>query len=479
MKCPNCGEEIGEGLLYCEKCGEDIHIVPDFEPELEQNIAKNLENIVQEVGGAAEGKTMPKPETTALSAGGKLHTSKMRLLLVWVMLIAFTGLLFYGGIRIYQYYSPEYQTQKARQLVAAGQYDKAILFIERAMELDPLNVDLKLDMAQVYFFKNDKDSYAYWLQSIVQDPGADREQLESAYGKLIAIYRAREDYQAINDMLLACPDETIRMAYQSYLAESPQFSVTTGEYDEVKALKLTVTGGGKIYYSMDGQEPGEDQILYTAPILLENGDYEVKAVYINENGVRSAVVTHSYHIAVAELEAPELSVDSGTYERPVSIRVVNDTQNIYYTMDGTHPTMESLQYIEPIPMPIGESNFCFARLEIGRSSAVVDRKFELDLKTDFTPNQAVDAVREAVLATGKIVDNEGHFDDTAAHYEYQYLYVITLEEDNVAYIVSEVYVDAAGNPGRTGNYYAVNVYTGTLYGVHMEDGKFQLNGEQP
>ena len=43
MKCPNCGEEMAEGSLYCEHCGEDIHIVPDFEPELEKSIAKTME----------------------------------------------------------------------------------------------------------------------------------------------------------------------------------------------------------------------------------------------------------------------------------------------------------------------------------------------------------------------------------------------------------------------------------------------------
>ena len=29
MKCPNCGEELKEGYLYCEKCGEEIRIVPE------------------------------------------------------------------------------------------------------------------------------------------------------------------------------------------------------------------------------------------------------------------------------------------------------------------------------------------------------------------------------------------------------------------------------------------------------------------
>ena len=33
MKCPRCGSEIKDGRLFCEKCGEEIRIVQDFEPE--------------------------------------------------------------------------------------------------------------------------------------------------------------------------------------------------------------------------------------------------------------------------------------------------------------------------------------------------------------------------------------------------------------------------------------------------------------
>ena len=38
MKCPKCGVDIQEGKLLCESCGEEIHIVPDFEPEIENRI---------------------------------------------------------------------------------------------------------------------------------------------------------------------------------------------------------------------------------------------------------------------------------------------------------------------------------------------------------------------------------------------------------------------------------------------------------
>ena len=47
MKCPNCGAEMKEGTLYCEHCGEDIHIVPDFEPEIEYNMEQTLHDIAR------------------------------------------------------------------------------------------------------------------------------------------------------------------------------------------------------------------------------------------------------------------------------------------------------------------------------------------------------------------------------------------------------------------------------------------------
>ena len=49
MKCPNCGAEMEEGKLYCEHCGEDIHIVPDFEPEVEYNMEQTLSDIAKEM----------------------------------------------------------------------------------------------------------------------------------------------------------------------------------------------------------------------------------------------------------------------------------------------------------------------------------------------------------------------------------------------------------------------------------------------
>ena len=49
MKCPKCGNEMGEGNMYCEVCGEEIHIVPDFEPEIENSISDVLNDLADQI----------------------------------------------------------------------------------------------------------------------------------------------------------------------------------------------------------------------------------------------------------------------------------------------------------------------------------------------------------------------------------------------------------------------------------------------
>ena len=49
MKCPNCGQEIQPDHLYCERCGMEIRIVPDFEPEIENSINETLSTVAEEI----------------------------------------------------------------------------------------------------------------------------------------------------------------------------------------------------------------------------------------------------------------------------------------------------------------------------------------------------------------------------------------------------------------------------------------------
>lgn len=481
MKCPNCGAEMKDGLLYCEHCGEDIHIVPDFEPEVEYNLEQTLSDIVKDIrepeeNEAAESAEASKQDTEDVmqdwdSREGKVSGRKRKLILGWIcgILIVFAIIGTALGVANYRYHSMEYQVARAEYYTTEKEYDRAISFYNRAMELAPESIDLKFALAEVYFLKNNKIEYEYLLRDIVNDKNATMEQLESAYGKLIAIYRAREDYKTINDLLIASNNESIMSIYQSYIAMEPEFSVKEGYYNSIQPLKLTTFGTGKIYYTMDGSEPDENSLLYTAPILLEGGDYCIKAVYINENAVASAVVTKNYHVEIEMLPAPEISVVSGDYQYPINIEVVEEAESVYYTTDGSTPNEQSNLYTGPIPMPLGDSVFKFIRIEEGKSSEVVERAYSLKLNTEFTPQDAVNAVVQFAITIDKIDDELGYFDDSGNSYRYDYLYVTNINDVSDFYIVAESFLDADKIASRTGNDYAVNAYTGEIFKLQRDE----------
>ena len=478
MKCPKCGAEMKEGSLYCEQCGEDIHIVPDFEPELEYNLEQTLSDIVKEISSEKSNKTIDvgekqseiQEEVQQEEFNDKQPSKhkwyvKMCLIVLGVFLLLCVGI--WGSIR-QRDNSLEYQIEKAQKCVEQEQYEQAITFYCKALELTPDSIELKFSLAEVYFLINNKIEYENLLRDIVDDKNASAEQLECAYGKLVAIYRAKDDYHTINKLLLDSNNETIITKYQNYIAIEPEFSVKEGYYTTLQPLKLTTFGSGKIYFTMDGSDPDENSELYTAPILLENGEYHIKAVYINENGISSDIVSKVYHVEIEELPVPEINAVSGEYDYPISIELVNEEESVFYTTDGSIPTANSTEYTGPIPMPVGQSTFKFIRIEDGRSSEVVERTYTLHLNTDFMPENAVRAVIDYSVETGKIYNANGTFDDTEAAYQYQYQKVIHMKDVDDFYVIAEVFKDVDGTMTKTGNFFAVNVYTGKLNKLQID-----------
>lgn len=469
MKCPNCGEEMADGALYCEHCGEDIHIVPDFEPELDENLQQIISGIVEEIAPEdteGEDNTEDLGRTDG-SGSSRKHLWFIPAILALLVLAAAVGM----GIWVYLYNSEDYQTNKAVQCVAQAQYDEAIAHYNRALELNEDNIELRFSLAEVYYLKNNKIEYEYQLRVIARSDNATVEQLDRAYGRLIAIYRDRGDYQTINELLRGSENQQMISTYQNYIANPPEFSVIEGYYTSIQPLKLTAAGNGKIYYTLDGSDPDENSTQYTMPIILEAGDYVVKALFVNDYGIVSEIARKEYHIEKNPIPEPEVSVDSGTYNMPMNIEVLNllEEDEIYYTTDGTIPTASSRAYTGAIHMPLGHSHYMFARIVDGVTGDVAERNYDLVLNTEYKPEQALEAVRDYSLSIGRIYDGEGHFDESGAIYVYEFLYAERIKNESDFYVIAEVRREADGAQTRTGSFYAVNVYDGTGYRLLQDE----------
>lgn len=445
MKCPNCGNEMTENALYCEHCGEDIHIVPDFVPDIDLNLDAFIEGITKEMQKEPIKEKSQKPVIIGS--------------IVITIFILCLGML---GIRFFWQNSDAYQIKQAEKCVAQAQYDKAIIYYERALELLPGDIPLKFALAEVYFLKNDKTEYESLLRNIISDDAVNTQQLESAYGKLIAIYRAKGEYDRIHELLLSSANESVMDTYKDYIANPPEFSLKTGYYTSVQPLKITALGKGKIYYTTDGSNPTADSNLYSAPIILEDGDYFFRACFINEFGISSKVVSGEYHVDINEVPAPQIGTISGEYDYPTYIEVLNNEEEVYYTTDGSTPTIFSQRYTGPIPMPLGKSVYKFIRVVNGVVSNVAECTYQFRLNTELTPEKAVEAVVLFCLENGKIRDEQGHFGYAGSMYKYLYQYVINIESDGHYYVIAEMLQDSEGVMTKTGNQFAVDVYGGKI-----------------
>lgn len=463
MKCPHCGSELKEGYLICENCGEEIRIVPDFEPEIENSITETLSTLASMQEGK-DTEEMPKEDRTEDIRHKEKQESGAGNRKIWIT-ISLVSLLVIAmisyGLYCYHVQTVEFQIDRAKSYADKGNYQEAIACLEAAYVRHPEVSELLFLEADYYYLQENNEAALSALMRIIGDEKYAYEEVEEAYDKMVTIYANLEQYDKINELLRSCPDERIVTIFQSYLAMEPEFSYVEGSYAEVIPLKLSSNTAGTIYYTTDGSKPDKNSQIYTAPIFLETGEYTISAFFVNDYGIESEVVTKTYIINLAVPTAPEVELYSGEYSHATMI-AVEETEGckIYYTTDESEPTSDSVPYTGPIPMPLGTTLFKFVNVsEEGISSDVTLRTYTLRLRGAITTGQAVTNLVTRLVETEYLLDAAGHNKRQTGTLSYQFSSVLLVGGEDY-YTIYEYYDDGTGILSRTDKVFLVQVYTG-------------------
>ena len=365
MKCANCGSEIKVGCLYCSVCGAEAQVVSDsslLEEELLRELLKDEDIPVKKE--AVEEKKEPKK---------KPHKKDHKPLIITLSIL---GLLLVAAITVYLVFdnqrrnSYEYQIQKAQEYTAEKDYNKALNFYKKAVSLNKDDMDARNKMAEIYVIMEDEISAVNLLKEIIS---LDEDNVD-AYKLLIQLYAKKNDYESILKLEETVKDEKVLALFSEYGVKKPKLSLEPGTYAKLITIELSAEKGCRIYYTLDGSDPIQKGELYDKPLeVTEPGTLELKAVSCNEYGVYSEVAGGKYTVELKKPQMVKAFPDSGSFHIETTITLLgSDGCRIYYTWDGTTPTAESSEYLEPIEVPEGNNILSVVQIDqYGMSSDVL------------------------------------------------------------------------------------------------------------
>lgn len=339
MICPNCGAQLEEGKLICEVCASEIKIVPDFEPEIEDKIEESISNLVQGFTDEDLDQVLAyKDSVTDDEIIEELNPDDIFSIPdedlpdddFWDVEDVID--LKKGNSYITNFIKSLKKNIKTRIIVifcgviclAALVFTIGIVFNQRQSS----GYEAYLEKAQnCYSNGNYSDAVMYLEQAILKD-NSDRSLKYLLADYYLANSQIENAITTIKD-LISNPDENVEVAYDKLIS----IYIETERYSDIVDC-------------------------------LSNCD--------NRN------VYDKYQSYLAS--NPEFGSSEGEYDAPIYLKMTANTSgHIYYTLDGSEPTVESSEYTSPIFLEFGYYTIsAFFVNDYGISSEIVTGVFSIN-----------------------------------------------------------------------------------------------------
>jgi Chitobiase/beta-hexosaminidase C-terminal domain/Bacterial lectin len=139
---------------------------------------------------------------------------------------------------------------------------------------------------------------------------------------------------------------------QAGVTAMPTFSPAAGTYSAAQSVVISdTTPGAVIYYTTNGIAPTTSSAVYSTAIAV-SANTTLEALAIAPGFAQSAVASAAYVIQAGATAMPTFSPTAGTYTSAQSVAISDTTPGavIYYTTNGTAPTIASAVYSTAIPV---------------------------------------------------------------------------------------------------------------------------------
>ncbi|UCF88309.1 MAG: chitobiase/beta-hexosaminidase C-terminal domain-containing protein [bacterium] len=168
-----------------------------------------------------------------------------------------------------------------------------------------------------------------------------------------------------------------------------------GEYDKPITVVFDLPQNTRVYYTLDGSEPGIRSLLYGKPLTIED-DTIIRYYTVDSGGRRSSVQEAFYRIRLQMAPGGGLRTvadpPAGLYSERVRVTLsTREGATIYYTIDGSDPSTESDIYRAPLNLSVDTRLKFFAMDADGSREPVRTEAYRFKLASrmvDTTPPAA-------------------------------------------------------------------------------------------
>ena len=371
LKCSKCGAEIESGSVFCDKCGEEVRIVPDYNP-LEDALTSHVKNEIGNDGGTVKKQN----KSTNITEEIKHNYRKKKKILITLGCVAAFSVT--AAFSYWNSYAG--QLKQGYTDLKNKQYEKAIDHFHTAIKKNPEKEETYLAISDAYLKKKEPEMAEEMLYKGIETipEGA------KLYKALSEHYIKTDRAEIIPVLLSECDEEFLKSELQEYYVPAPEFDEESGEYEEEVELEMDAFGCN-IYYTLDDSRPSlKHGEKYEEPVILEDGEWTVRAVAFNEQGIPGLESEEKFKVDIPIPECPVVTPSSNMYEEHMNITVsVPEGCKAYYTFDGSIPDDSSKEYKGPISMPQGNTIFTVVLIdEKGRSGDTTIRNYDLHINPE-------------------------------------------------------------------------------------------------